>query len=56
MTCGDALTEERAYELTMAASYWMQQYQKLEKKMLACGNQLDLEALQKLIKEGGSLH
>jgi|FLOH01.1.fsa_nt_gi hypothetical protein len=56
MTCGDPITVERLHELTMAASYWMQQYQKLEKKMLACGNVTDLETLQHLIKEGGTLH
>jgi hypothetical protein len=55
MTCGEGCTEERAHELTMAASYWMQQFQKLETRIMKCGNQIDLEELQKKVQEGTQL-
>jgi hypothetical protein len=54
LTCGDPITEEKFHNMVMAASYWKQQFDKLSQHISDCGNQIDLEELQKKLKEESS--
>ncbi len=54
MTCGDPITEERLHGLTMAASYWKQQFDKLSQCVSDCTNDTVLEQLKKKLKEESS--